>query len=107
MTYHQEGKADEAIPPEPTIIRSILTNDIIIRQIDAPYLYNIEPSISDNTISHVPVTSSILLPAARPSHQPWVEIVTLFVILGCFLWIIKALIEVARRPDDRTKLRIN
>jgi hypothetical protein len=80
------------------------TNDII-QHIDASYLYNIEPSAPDRIISRVPITSSVLLPAARPSHQAWVEVITLFVILGCFFWIIKALVEVARRPEDRAKTR--
>jgi hypothetical protein len=90
----------------PTMNKSGLSNDII-RQIDAPYLYNIEPPQANDLISQVPFTSSILLPAARPSHQPWIEVITLFVILGCFLWIIKALVEVAQRPGNRAKTRVD
>jgi len=67
----------------------------ITHHLSGSYLYNIDPS---EVLINGTTTSRILLPAAIPSQQPLVEIITLCVVTGCFVWIVRVLFDVARQP---------
>ncbi|KAG7529607.1 hypothetical protein FFLO_05538 [Filobasidium floriforme] len=100
--------SEESETPGSLIDRNVLDPDIR-RHLSGSYLYNIDPtghSANEST------SASILLPAAIPSHQALVESITFCVVLGCFVWIMKVLFDVARqksttKPSERSKIKVD
>jgi hypothetical protein len=85
-----------ASTPGSVIDRNVLDPDIR-RHLSGSYLYNIDPTSHSHNES---TSASILLPAAIPSHQALVESITFCVVLGCFVYIMKVLFDVARQPSS-------
>jgi hypothetical protein len=96
-TIYSRSQSDFLASTSGSLIdRNVLDTDIQ-RHLSGSYLYNIDPTGHSHNES---TSASILLPAAIPSHQALVESITFCVVLGCFVYIMKVLFDVARQPSS-------